>query len=590
MRRLSKLINIKVKLVFIYSVTILVMISIIGVSVYSYCGNMLSEKIRTETKEKVRNACSTVATVERCIDRACQYIAESKSFGDMMRFKSDNAILVLENQEKVNDELKNIFGTFFDMQSISPYVHRMKFYINKDLDFVKSGYVNDTDDSGSFGVISTAAVENEEWFKKASVGKQIHIYAENAGDAENNYIYLAKNIVDAEGTLYGYCNIGLNINNILGITPNMYAAVLDSGYDIIYNSMDSVGVNRLDELVFTMSELKSDEMLIYKNPDDGEKYYIDIETQDIGIKIITAVSAREEMYQLKGLTAVTLILLMFLLVLGIMTFGIISNKITSPLMKLADFVERGDVEAKIPPIPKFNMNDEIGIVYKAVDRLTEKVKQTRENDRNNFAKEKQMEIKMRQIQIGPHFLNNALNTLSCKAMIDGNDDIADYAAELANILEYGLKNPEEPVELKTEVECLRKYIYLQNYAYEGAISLKTEIPSDLKNVKVIKMILQPLAENSILHGYDPDADNIEIAIKAEEDGDMFILSVSDNGMGCDAEELNRALKDGTIKGLGVKNVYERLNICFGEGYGLHYRNDECGLTAILKMKKIDVWQ
>lgn len=563
------------------------MISIIGISVYSYCGNMLSEKIRTETKEKVRNACSTVATVERCIDRACLYIAESKSFGDMMKFKSDNAILVIENQEKVNDELKNIFGTFFDMQSISPYVHRMKFYINKDLDFVKNGYINNTDDAGSFGVVSTEAVENAEWFKKTSVGKQIYIYAENGESENNNYIFLAKNIVSGDGTLYGYCNIGLNINNILGITPNMYAAVLDSSYNVIYNSMDTVGVTHLDELVTMMGELKSDEMLIYKNPNDGEKYYIDIETQDIGIKIITAVSAKEEMKQLKDLVTVMLFLLLCLLVLGVMTFGVISNKITNPLVKLADFLEQGGVDAKIPPIPKFNMNDEIGIVYRAVGRLTEKVKKTRENDRNNFAKEKQMEIKMRQIQIGPHFLNNALNTLACKAMIDGNDDIADYASELANILEYGLKNPEEPVALETEVAYLRKYIYLQNYAYEGAISLKTDIPPGLNDAKVIKMILQPLAENSILHGYDPNTENIEIVIKAEECGDIIVITVSDNGTGCDADELNRTLHNGTIKGLGVKNVYERLNICFDGGDALRYRNDKDGLSAILKIKKID---
>lgn len=584
MRILNKFGNIKAKLLLIYILTIFLIILTVGGLFYAYCRNMAIERIRDGTNEKMRNAFETISTIERCIDRACSYISGSNSFFVMIEQELDDEILRINNQESVKGELENVFGTIFDIQSVSPYVHRLKFYISKDLSFVKNGYVNAYDNGSQNGMVSTTAVENEGWYKELIAGKErIYVYTENP---DENYLFFAKQIYGRSNTYYGCCNIGLNINHILETTPNIKAAVIDEDGTILYNTLKTVNISSVEDVKKQLQNVNKDEILLYKNPSDGEKYYVNISHTDIGIKIITAVSAKEENEQLQRLIISIVASALFLLLLGTVVFYFISNKFTSPLKSLAEFMTNGDVDESLPALPRFNEKDEIGSIYRSVAVLLEKVKETREADLRSFKKEKQMEIKMRQIQIGPHFLNNALNTLSCRAMLDGNDDIADYSSELASILEYGLKNPEELVDLETELSYLKKYVYLQNYAYENAVSLKINVPENLRQLKVIKLILQPLAENSILHGFNSDIKKVAIEVDAEETDEELIITVADDGAGCDADELNEALLTGTSKGIGVKNINERLKMHFGGSCGLSYKNDGNRIIAVLVMKRI----
>lgn len=582
---IKRISSIKFKLLAIYFVTVSIIILIIGGLFYAYCGNMLVENVRNDTSTSMKNISETVSTVERCMERACTYIALDDTIEEMANNSFEDRIAYINNQVRVGYQLNNIFGTIFDVQDISPYVHVLKFYIDSSLPFIREGYVS-TDDSQQNGIVSTEAVEDTKWFKKMTAfGEGMYIYSETE---DNPYIYFTRRMTGPDGLLYGYCKVGLNLDHLFAVAPHVNVAIIGRDDEVLYSGFEKAGISDINLIKDRIYQKKYDEVLIYKNPTDNEKYYADIESLDNGLDILTVVSAKEETLALRRIIRMISLVFIVLLLIGMAMFLLISNKVTSPLRKLETFMIRGDLNAPFPVLPAFNANDEIGSIYRSANGLIEKVKENMELEQEALKKEKLMEIKMRQIQIGPHFLNNSLNTLSCRAMLDGNTNIADYTAELASILEYALKNPEELVTLETELEYLKKYVYLQNYAYEDLISLNiTVVPEELKNVKVAKLILQPLCENSILHGFGRDMNKLTIDVHIREMGDMLIINVEDDGVGCDVENLNEMLISGSSRGIGIKNVNERLKIYFGEKCGLFYENKENKTVATLKILKMN---
>jgi len=582
---LKRISNIKVKLLAIYFVTVSLIIFTIGGLFYAYCGNMLVENVRDDTSVGMKNISEAISTVERCMERACTYVAMDDTIAEMINMSTEDKIAYINNQIRVGYQLNNIFGIIFDARDSSPYVQTLKFYLDSSLPFIRDGYVS-TDDSQQNGIVSIDAVKDTVWFKEmTAISEGMYIYSET----ENTpYIFFTRRMTGPDGALYGYCKVGINLDHLFAVVPHVNVAINGRESEVLYSGFEKIGISDLTSLTDSLSQKEYNEMLIYKNPADGRKYYVDIERLDNGLDILTAVSAREETLALRQIIRMISLISVVLLIIGVAMFLLISNKVTSPLKNLEKFMIKGDLNAPFPELPVFNINDEIGSIYHSAEALIEKVKANIELEQEALKKEKLMEIKMRQIQIGPHFLNNALNTLSCKAMLDGNSEIADYTSELASILEYALNKPEELVTLKTELEYLKKYVYLQKYAYEDSITLNiTVVPDELKNVKVAKLILQPLCENSILHGFGKDMKELMIEVSIRESGDMLVIDVEDNGIGCDADSLNNMLVSGVSKGIGIKNVNERLKIYFGEECGLCYKVKDNKTVATLKILKMN---
>ncbi|AWI07055.1 LytS/YhcK type 5TM receptor domain-containing protein [Clostridium drakei] len=168
-------------------------------------------------------------------------------------------------------------------------------------------------------------------------------------------------------------------------------------------------------------------------------------------------------------------------------------------------------------------------------------------------------------QIQPHFLFNALNTISsfCRTNpLKAKELIID----LSNYFRQTLKREEDFVSLKDELEFIQSYLSIEKARFGERLKIIIDIPENLMNIKMPVFMLQPIIENSIKHGILPKPLGGSVFVKANCCGEEVIFLIEDTGVGMDEETLNQIVNN--WPGIGLKNVNERLKLLYGEDYGL----------------------
>ncbi|MDY2651722.1 MAG: histidine kinase, partial [Eisenbergiella porci] len=193
--------------------------------------------------------------------------------------------------------------------------------------------------------------------------------------------------------------------------------------------------------------------------------------------------------------------------------------------------------------------------------------------------------------INPHFLNNVLQLIKGMA-VEGKktEEISRLSTLLGKILAYSVYQPYEDVELKEELEYVKNYMEIQNLRYGGRIFYTIDCEPGLENVRISKLLIQPLVENAIEHGIKGKGRGM-ISISAERERDSICILVNDNGTGIPEPELadmKRKLEAETVylqeKSIGVLNVNARLKRKYGGRYGIEVISREgAGTTVIIRL-------
>ena len=224
------------------------------------------------------------------------------------------------------------------------------------------------------------------------------------------------------------------------------------------------------------------------------------------------------------------------------------------------------------------------------DRL-EKLLLEQENE--NLKKDEllaQSELKMLQNQINPHFLFNTLNMIYRMSLKEGADDAADMLMKTSQLLRYGLDNQNRISSLHNELEMIGKYIEIQKKRLGSRVNFILECErAQVRNISMPGMILQPLVENALQHGLHDVTENGEIVISVGQQDSVITISVSDNGKGMPAQELEELIlndyqmKEGTH--LGLYNVMRRLEMYFHEQIQISLHSDEgCGFEVFMEIR------
>lgn len=209
-------------------------------------------------------------------------------------------------------------------------------------------------------------------------------------------------------------------------------------------------------------------------------------------------------------------------------------------------------------------------------------------ERNNIEKEKQRraELSALQAQINPHFIYNALDAIAWYAKIEKQSYLADMVYELATFFRISLHKGENIIKVSEEISHVESYIAIEQMRFPGVFEVEYKIQEDLLDEKMIKIILQPIVENSIKHGFDnmDSGGKINITGYKNENGDI-IFEIEDNGHGMD---FNPLYVEKSKRGYGIRNVNERIRLEYGEEYGLSYNSIPGEGTIVkVKLKKID---
>lgn len=195
------------------------------------------------------------------------------------------------------------------------------------------------------------------------------------------------------------------------------------------------------------------------------------------------------------------------------------------------------------------------------------------------------QLELLRAQINPHFLYNTLDAVNWMAIAKNAEDISEMVSALAGMFRHGLNKGNETTTLANEICHLDQYVYIQKYRHNNGFMFIKNVNPNLLGYQVPIIILQPLVENCLAHGLSDANSFINISLWAHLKDGKLLLNVKDNGVGCNAKEMNLYLcqQNSAKGGYGVKNIHRRLQLRYGADYGLKYIKTKRGthVTVVL---------
>jgi len=308
---------------------------------------------------------------------------------------------------------------------------------------------------------------------------------------------------------------------------------------------------------------------------DGITFYI-APLEETGLYIILG---KEPVFT-QDVTNMTIGVMMIMavcsLLLCVVAAVVMSNYLTSPVKKLSQAmarVEGGDLDVQVGSGRK----DELGQLSASFDGMTRQIKENLELQVKQQKELNDSNIAMMQAQLNPHFLYNTLDTIKWVAKAHHVSELATMASGLAKILRTSISEAQF-ISLSEEISLVCAYMDIQKIRFDGNFSYDVELPLELEDCMVPKMIIQPIVENAIIHGLK-ERENGHIFLNIYEEEEMLCIEVYDDGCGMDEtilgllKERNREKLKGHI---GFYNVDTIIRLHYGAQYGLYAENQAEG--------------
>lgn len=276
-------------------------------------------------------------------------------------------------------------------------------------------------------------------------------------------------------------------------------------------------------------------------------------------------------------------LLVFFIVLFVSVA--VSSQITKNLKRLRNtmlWVHQGNMT--LPT--KITSRDEVGELKTVFENMITRIKQLIEDNQLQASQKREAELTALQAQIRPHFLYNTLNTIKYLANIRQAGNIAEVTGSLIDLLRGVLGNTREFVKLEEELDYVRSYMTIQTYKYLNQFTYSIQAEPDILQCAILKLLLQPIVENALLHGIGHMQQGGVVSIRAYRSDGYMKLDVRDNGIGMTQEQIDavmrhRAPAEGKgFSGLGIRNIHERIRLVYGEGYGIEIFSQPSLYTSV----------
>lgn len=282
------------------------------------------------------------------------------------------------------------------------------------------------------------------------------------------------------------------------------------------------------------------------------------------------------------------IIISFSFALLFMLIFFIINTILSPLAALTKTIEKISLEDisrhELQIIP--NRKDEVGTLIHTFNTMLERIHTLIDEAYVQKLQVKEYQLKALRAQINPHFLYNTLSLISARAIVAGQDDISEMVRLLTLFYRTSLNHGHDLTSIRNELDNIRAYLSIQLTLTDHAFAVLYDLDEELLNVSIPCLILQPLVENSIEHGLmDSRRPSKELHISLYQEDNFCCISICDNGLGIPEDKMKELFSCETDH-IGVKNVYERLKLSYGEGNGLTIESrPDVGTRALIRIPR-----
>jgi two-component system sensor histidine kinase YesM len=277
-------------------------------------------------------------------------------------------------------------------------------------------------------------------------------------------------------------------------------------------------------------------------------------------------------------------ILLFVIAFGIAAATFISYKISQPIKRLEhqmNRIENGDFDIDLLEVKG---EDEVKRLTKAFNLMITRIRQLMAQIIGEQEAKRKSEFKALQAQINPHFLYNTLDSIIWMNESRNYRGVTEMVAALAKFFRISISKGNEIIDVGDEIEHARSYLVIQKIRYKNKFDFSIEAAPEALQHKTLKLILQPIIENAIYHGIGNIQEKGEIKISVYIEGEAIVFRVADNGYGIKPERLkgilNREPSADQASGVGLKNVNERVKLCYGSQYGITIESEEEVGTAV----------
>lgn len=367
-----------------------------------------------------------------------------------------------------------------------------------------------------------------------------------------------------------FSSISRMMNQINEVENGQYYYLCNSDGDIIYHPRQiqiSDGISRENSI-----KAASYKDGVYDETFEGTQRKVIVNTISYtGWKLVGVIPYSiftHEMLNIRYFIAmVTLLMAMMLTIIN----RVVAERISRPIRKLNHSVM--EYEAGKKPEIYIGGSWEIRHLGYSIQSSYEKSEKLMQEIVCEQNERRKSELDALQSQINPHFLYNALDSITWMIEGERNDEAAFMISQLAKLFRISLSKGHTIISVKDELQHAQSYMNIQRVRYKDAFSVTFDVEPELEKYCAVKLTLQPILENAINYGVDPMDDCGEIRVCVRKEGELLVLSVEDNGIGMSEEEVellltdnNRVPKHGS--GVGLINIHNRLQILFGKEYGL----------------------
>lgn len=274
--------------------------------------------------------------------------------------------------------------------------------------------------------------------------------------------------------------------------------------------------------------------------------------------------AGEAMRPIGVMAGVTILICIFTAVLA---YFITSGMVSSRIERLTHFmqeVQEGSMDMQM----ESDDRDEIGMLYRGFGSMMKRIRTLINEVYLSKITQKEAELKALQAQINPHFLYNTLSLINWKALAAGEEDISRMTLALSTFYRTALNRGRNVLQVETELSNTRAYLEIQSMLHDGDFDYEIEAQTEILQCESLNLILQPLVENAIHHGIEEKTDGRgKITVRGWKEDNCVWFMVEDNGVGMEQEVADKILTMES-KGYGVRNVDERIRLCYGEKYAM----------------------
>jgi len=572
---------IKFKLIVMLFIQVLVPLILVGFLSYKSSESIIKEnstKYSTDILNMIRMRLSDY--MDNLTEISQDILYERKIY-DVLKNDSDveDPLMRFEYESTVNSYLKMVVITRPEIRAICIYSTDGRSYYQDD----------NTKEAGPKDGIPYPQMLGKARAKKGK--PYLHIVSEN-NKVED--IYLVRQINDRDD----FSELGLMVIQIKkevfdevyqGLTGNLQnIMILTSSMELV-STRDDDNLSAYSGLLFDKIKGASGEIA-----DEKTGLFISYHTLDnTGWKIVAYITLDELYRDANILRKNIAILCVIMTIVMIVPTLFIAMDIVNPINKLVKGMEKVQAGGDNVQI-QIDRGDELGFLNKAFNSMSREIHHLVNWVYREQLTRKEAELKALQSQINPHFLFNTLEAINWMAQLNNVPEISKTVSDLSDLMEASIGRDERLISIKEEFTYADKYISLQKVRFGDRIELVKNMEPEVSNIKIPRLLVQPLVENAVYHGIERTKGKGVINLNAVRQGENILIEVIDNGVGMGREELDelnerlsmdndtyfRTLSSKRSRSIGIENVNRRIKLFYGESYGLQIDSEPGKYTKV----------